>query len=255
MSIEEVQTLLKEEGVAVQPSKLSPRAVIVEEGDLLQSKAFKEGIVTVQDESSSLVAQVGALHPRDKVLDTCAAPGGKTTHFASYLVAKEGGLVEALDLHENKLRKIHQNAKRLGVEDRIHTHALDARKAKELFKEESFDAVFVDAPCSGLGLMRRKPDIKYTKNSEDLTNLTKIQLEILSSIATMVKKGGKLIYSTCTINKGENEEVVHSFLEGHPEFELQPIEEFGCTMENPMLTILPHEYHTDGFFIARMVRK
>ena len=189
------------------------------------------------------------------MLDTCAAPGGKTTHFASYLVAKEGGLVEALDLHENKLRKIHQNAKRLGVEDCIRTHALDARKAKELFKEESFDAVFVDAPCSGLGLMRRKPDIKYTKNSEDLTNLTKIQLEILSAIATMVKKGGKLIYSTCTINKGENEEVVHSFLEGHPEFELQPIEEFGCTMENPMLTILPHEYHTDGFFIARMVRK
>ena len=85
-------------------------------------------IVTVQDESSSLVAQVGDLHPGDKVLDTCAAPGGKTTHFASYLVAKEGGLVEALDLHENKLRKIHQNAKRLGVEDRIHTHALDARK-------------------------------------------------------------------------------------------------------------------------------
>ena len=158
-------------------------------------------------------------------------------------------------MHENKLRKIHQNAKRLGVEDRIHTHALDARKAKELFKEESFDAVFVDAPCSGLGLMRRKPDIKYTKNSEDLTNLTKIQLEILSAIATMVKKGGKLIYSTCTINKGENEEVVHNFLQGHPEFELQPIEEFGCTQESPMLTILPHEYHTDGFFIARMVRK
>ena len=79
---------------------------------------------------------------------------------------------------QNKLRKIHQNAKRLGVEDRIHTHALDARKVGELFKEESFDAVFVDAPCSGLGLMRRKPDIKYTKNSEDLTKLTKIQLEI-----------------------------------------------------------------------------
>ena len=212
-------------------------------------------MVTVQDESSSLVAQVGGLQPGDKVLDTCAAPGGKTTHFASYLVAKEGGLVEALDLHENKLRKIHQNAKRLGVEDRIHTHALDARKVGELFKEESFDAVFVDAPCSGLGLMRRKPDIKYTKNSEDLTKLTKIQLEILSAIATMVKKGGKLIYSTCTINKGENEEVVHNFLREHPEFELQPIEEFGCTKENPMLTILPHEYHTDGFFIARMVRK
>ena len=255
MSVEEVQTLLREEGVMVQESKLSPRAVIVEEGDLLGSKAFKDGIVTVQDESSSLVAQVGKLQPRYKVLDTCAAPGGKTTHFASYLAAEEGGLVEALDLHENKLRKIHQNAKRLGVEDRIHTHALDARKVGELFEKESFDAVFVDAPCSGLGLMRRKPDIKYTKNSEDLTKLQIIQLEILASVATMVKNSGKLIYSTCTINKSENEEVVLKFLANHPDFELQPIEEFGCTNENPMLTILPHEYHTDGFFIARMVRK
>ena len=255
MSVEEVQTLLREERVMVQESKLSPRAVIVEEGDLLGSKAFKDGIVTVQDESSSLVAQVGKLQPGYKVLDTCAAPGGKTTHFASYLVAEEGGLVEALDLHENKLRKIHQNAKRLGVEDRIHTHALDARKVGELFEKESFDAVFVDAPCSGLGLMRRKPDIKYTKNSEDLTKLQIIQLEILASVATMVKNSGKLIYSTCTINKSENEEVVLKFLANHPDFELQPIEEFGCTNENPMLTILPHEYHTDGFFIARMVRK
>ncbi len=255
ISIEEARALLQMEGITVRPSELSPRAVIVEGGDLLSSEAFNSGMVTVQDESSSLVAQIGQLHPGDKVLDTCAAPGGKTTHFASYLDSSQGGLVEALDLHENKLRKIQQNAKRLGVEDFIHTHALDARKVENLFKKESFDAVFVDAPCSGLGLMRRKPDIKYTKNSEDLSKLNQIQLEILSAIATMVKKGGKLIYSTCTINKGENEEVVRNFLNAYPEFTLQPITEFGCTKENPMLTILPHEYHTDGFFIARMVKE
>ena len=123
--------------MTVQPSKLSPRAVIVEEGDLLGSKAFKDGMVTVQDESSSLVAQVGKLQPGDKVLDTCAAPGGKTTHFASYLVSEEGGLVEALDYMRINYARFIKTQKRLGVEDRIHTHALDARKVGELFKEEA----------------------------------------------------------------------------------------------------------------------
>lgn len=252
-TVEEMIHQLASEGIVARASELSPRSLIIQEGNIFQSSAFKEGLVTIQDEASSLVAQVGLLQASDIVLDTCAAPGGKTTHIASYLDEQQGGKVIALDLHEHKLKKIRENAERLHVANRIEMHALDARNVSTQWKEASFDAVFVDAPCSGLGLMRRKPEIKYTKQPKDLQNLQIIQLEILEEAAKMVKKSGKLVYSTCTINQSENDEVVRQFLATHPEFQLDSLAEMGRRHEETV-TILPQDYQSDGFYICRLLK-
>ena len=227
---EQVKQLLEEEGVQTRESMLSNRCLIVEEGNVFQSKAFEQ------------------------VLDTCAAPGGKTTHIASYLDPSKGGQVDALDLYEHKLKKIQENAKRLRVEDCISMKVLDARTVHEVYPTESFDAVFVDAPCSGLGLVRRKPDIKYTKELKDLKSLEKIQLDILISASKMVKSKGSLVYSTCTINKSENRELVNQFLETNPEFEIEPIGKW-INQETEDITILPSDFNCDGFYICKLVKK
>ena len=253
-SQEQVKQLLLEEGVQTRESNLSNRCLIVEEGNVFLSKAFEKGIVTIQDEASSLVAQVANLQPTNKVLDTCAAPGGKTTHIASYLESSKGGRVDALDLYEHKLKKIQENAKRLQVDDCISMRVLDARNVQEAYQAESFDAVFVDAPCSGLGLVRRKPDIKYTKSLKDLKSLEKIQLEILLSASKMVKSKGSLVYSTCTINKAENRELVNQFLEVNPAFEIEPIGNW-IHKDTEDITILPNDFNSDGFYICKLVKK
>ena len=254
LSQEQVKQLLLEEGVQTRESALSSRCLIVEEGNVFQSKAFEQGLITIQDEASSLVAQVANLESTDKVLDTCAAPGGKTTHIASYLDASKGGHVDALDLYEHKLKKIQENAKRLQVEDCISMKVLDARNVQDVYPTESFDAVFVDAPCSGLGLVRRKPDIKYTKEAQDLKSLEKIQLEILLSASKMVKSKGSLVYSTCTINKAENRELVHQFLKENPAFEIESIGKW-IQKDSEDITILPSDFNSDGFYICKLVKK
>ena len=254
LSQEQVKQLLEEEGVQTRESMLSNRCLIVEEGNIFQSKAFEQGLITIQDEASSLVAQVANLQPANKVLDTCAAPGGKTTHIASYLDPSKGGQVDALDLYEHKLKKIQENAKRLQVEDCISMKVLDARTVHEVYPTESFDAVFVDAPCSGLGLVRRKPDIKYTKELKDLKSLEKIQLEILISASKMVKSKGSLVYSTCTINKSENRELVNQFLKMNPEFGIEPIGQ-RIHKDTEDITILPSDFNSDGFYICKLIKK
>ena len=251
---EQVKQLLLEEGVQTRESTLSNRCLIVEEGNVFLSKTFEKGIITIQDEASSLVAQVANLKPTNKVLDTCAAPGGKTTHIASYLDPSKGGRVDALALYEHKLKKIQENAKRLQVDDCISMRILDARNAQEAYPTESFDAVFVDAPCSGLGLVRRKPDIKYTKSLKDLKSLEKIQLDILLSASKMVKSKGSLVYSTCTINKAENRELVNQFLEENPAFEIEPIGKW-IHKDTEDITILPNDFNSDGFYICKLVKK
>ena len=251
---EQVKQLLLEEGVQTRESTLSNRCLIVEEGNVFLSKTFEKGIITIQDEASSLVAQVANLKPTNKVLDTCAAPGGKTTHIASYLDPSKGGRVDALDLYEHKLKKIQENAKRLQVDDCISMRVLDARNAQEAYPTESFDAVFVDAPCSGLGLVRRKPDIKYTKSLKDLKSLEKIQLDILLSASKMVKSKGSLVYSTCTINKAENRELVNQFLEVNPAFEIESIGKW-IQKDTEDITILPNDFNSDGFYICKLVKK
>ncbi|GEN49807.1 16S rRNA (cytosine(967)-C(5))-methyltransferase RsmB [Alkalibacterium pelagium] len=254
-SVEAVQKQLELEGFETEKSKVSDNGLICLRGLPVHSSLFKDGIITIQDESSMLVAEALQVEAGDAVLDACAAPGGKTTHIATYLDKNKGGQVTALDLHEKKIRKIRENADRLGFADIIITNAMDARKAAETFEHESFDKILIDAPCSGLGLMRRKPDIRYQKKLSDIHALQKVQLEILTSVAPLLKKGGRLVYSTCTITRKENDDVVKAFLSEQPSFEIEPVYRKNTDIklsDDGFLHLYPHRYHTDGFFIASL---
>lgn len=207
---------LLEEGFQVEASPVIPEAIRAVKGNLAASAAFKDGWLTIQDESSMLVAYALGAAEKETVLDACAAPGGKSTHIAEKM--NNTGEIISVDLHEHKVKLIHNNAKRLGL-DNIHTSVMDSRRAAEHFAEESFDRVLLDAPCSGLGVMRRKPDLKYTKTEQDLNQLSNIQQNLLESVSSLVKKGGILVYSTCTVNREENEQTVQAFLAKNQQFE------------------------------------
>ena len=242
----------KEEIKAVLEASVSPLAasgLVKEQGHFAGHDLFSEGAITIQDESSQLVAPTLNLKDHEQVLDACAAPGGKTAHMASYLTT---GQVTALDLYVHKLDLIQENAQRLGVADRVQTQKLDARKVHEFFGRDSFDKILVDAPCSGIGLLRRKPDIKYNKETADFTSLQEIQLEILGSVCQTLRKGGIITYSTCTIVSEENFQVVQTFLERHPEFEQVKLEhECKDILKNGCILITPELYGSDGFFISQ----
>ena len=186
------------------------------------------------------------------MLDACSAPGGKTMHIASYLTT---GQVTALDLYEHKLALIKENAQRLGVADKVITKKLDARKVFETFGADAFDKILVDAPCSGIGLIRRKPDIKYNKENADFASLQKIQLEILDSVCQSLRKGGIITYSTCTIVSQENFQVVEQFLAAHPNFKQVKLEHNRQDiLKDGCILITPELYGSDGFFISQFKR-
>ncbi|WP_225047524.1 16S rRNA (cytosine(967)-C(5))-methyltransferase RsmB [Lacticaseibacillus kribbianus] len=239
------------------PSALSPDGIVAPGGHFAGLPEFAVGAFTMQDESSMLVAPSLDLKPGDRVLDACAAPGGKTTHIAQFLDPAQGGEVVALDLHPHKVRLIAQNAKRLGLDDRVTARAMDARTVGEHFDAATFDKILVDAPCSGLGLLRRKPEIRYGKRPEDLENLPKIQLALLDAVAPLLKSHGRLTYSTCTMVTEENQEVVAAFLAAHPDFHQVPVPTatpVARAHNAPALQLFPDDYGTDGFFIASLER-
>lgn len=249
---------LQEEGLEVRESQVSPYGVVADKGFLAGSYLFRIGQLTVQDESSMLVAPALQIEPQHRVLDACAAPGGKTTHIATFLDPEQGGKVTALDIHRQKVNLILDNAQRLQVADVVDAEEMDARTVHEEFPAESFDRILVDAPCSGLGLLRRKPDIRYQKTAADFQRLPKIQREILESVAPTLKKNGIMIYSTCTILEAENQQVVNSFLADHPEFQQIPVAADEVIMKHQkddFLTLYPHEFMTDGFFISCLQKK
>lgn len=253
LTVEEALEAMEEEGFDVRKSEVSSDGIVSDGGHFASSPLFKSGQLTIQDESSQLVAPALQIEPHHQVLDACAAPGGKTTHIASYLSAEEGGKVTALDLHEHKVALITENAKRMHVEDVVTAMKLDARNVDQEFSDEQFDRILVDAPCSGLGLMRRKPDIKYTKKEKDLINLQKVQLGILEQVAPKLKVGGLLVYSTCTIANEENKETVEKFLTVHTDFEQVPVkveESLSGSLKDNFLQLYPHDFGTDGFFIS-----
>jgi 16S rRNA (cytosine967-C5)-methyltransferase len=255
---EECAKQLMEEGYMIELSSVIPEAIRSLKGNLAASAAFKSGLFTIQDESSMLAAYALGVKQNETVLDACAAPGGKSTHIAEKL--QNTGKVISLDLHEHKVKLINENANRLGL-DNIETKALDSRKVRDYFQPEQFDKVLLDAPCSGLGVMRRKPDMKYTKKEEDIKQLSMIQLSLLKSVASMVKKGGLLVYSTCTVDREENEHTIQTFLKTNPEFEgdgtfknrmpeaVQPL------IADYDLQVFPQDFGSDGFYIACLRKK
>lgn len=254
-SIRVIQLSQKEtirEELDLEDSVLTETALVSQSGHFAQSSFFKDGEITIQDESSQLVATY--LNPKsdDQILDACSAPGGKTVHIASYL---DKGKITALDLYPHKLALVNENSKRLKVDDKIVTQELDAQEVHKHFAAETFDKILVDAPCSGIGLIRRKPDIKYNKALKDLTNLQKIQINILSSVCQTLKKGGIITYSTCTIFREENQEVIRQFLEQHSNFvQVQLNHPKENIIKDGCVVITPELYKTDGFFIAQMKR-
>ncbi|HFI0645325.1 TPA: 16S rRNA (cytosine(967)-C(5))-methyltransferase RsmB [Streptococcus suis] len=241
------------EELDAQRSQLSPVGLVKSHGHFAGTDYFREGLITIQDETSQLVAPTLDIQGNEIILDACAAPGGKTCHMGSYLTS---GKILALDLYEHKLALIEENATRLGLADKIETKRLDASRVHEEFGPATFDKILVDAPCSGIGLIRRKPDIRYNKVAMDFDSLKAIQLQILDSVCQSLKIGGIITYSTCTIIAKENQEVIQEFLQKHPNFE-QVVLEHPQTdiMVDGCLLITPEQYQTDGFFIGQLRRK
>jgi len=209
---------------------------------------YAEGAFYVQDAAAKLAVIAAEAEKAARIIDVCAAPGGKS--FAAAI--RSGGAAQILscDLHENKLKRIREGAARLGLE-KISTRAMDARSFEPSF-EEQFDLVIADVPCSGLGVIRKKPDIRY-KDPVDFADLPGIQSDILRNVSRYVAPGGTLLYSTCTVRTEENGDVVRAFLGEHEGFSPVPFEIPGC-MSDPdgMLQLWPHRNQTDGFFIAKM---
>ena len=250
-TLEQLAQMLEEEGIQTQPHPwLADCLILSKPGNLERLAAFQQGLFYVQDPASKLSALALGPEPGLRVLDCCAAPGGKS--FAAAIQMEGGGEVVSCDLHPHKKKLIQAGADRLGLKN-ITPLTADGKAVRPQW-ENAFDQVLVDAPCSGLGVIRKKPDIRY-KDPEPLKDLPQVQRAILDNAARYVKPGGVLVYSTCTVLRRENEGIVEEFLAGHPEFALEPftLPEFG---EQPgRITFWPHIHGTDGFFVAKLRRK
>ncbi|WNF07782.1 16S rRNA (cytosine(967)-C(5))-methyltransferase RsmB [Brevibacillus borstelensis] len=250
---------LREQFSAVEPSVVSPDGLVMEGGHAAGTEWFRQGLFTVQDESSMLVAPALAADPGMRVLDACAAPGGKTTHIAALM--QNRGEIIASDVHPHKRDLIAQNAKRLGITiiEPIVSDALHLGE-KNL---GTFDRILLDAPCTGFGVIRRKPDLKWNKTPDDVKAIAELQYKLLESVAALLAPGGLLVYSTCTIEPEENQLVVQRFVKNHPAFELDRTlaDDLPASVRDKIDTtegfvqVLPHHFESDGFFIARLKRK
>lgn len=247
---------LEERGFIIRLGDVVEECLISENGNPGNTALYNEGLMTIQDESSMLPVQALQLEEGLRVLDMCAAPGGKTTHIAEKM--NDTGEVFAHDLHAHKVKLIEKNAKRLGLTS-IQAQSGDSRKLVETYGEQAFDRILVDAPCSGFGVIRRKPEIKYTKTAEDVANLANIQLSLLSTAEKLLKEDGIIVYSTCTIDAMENEEVAKRFIEEHATMEIVPLSMFeekkGLMVEDDLLQVLPQDFDGDGFFVAAFRKK
>jgi hypothetical protein len=215
-SEEEFEEFLKERDIQI--IKKVDTVYYVNSGLIINSKEFKEGKIIVQDASSYLAAKNLGAKPNELVLDICAAPGGKTAVLAEEMENK--GEIIAIDIHQHKKKLIEENMKKLGI-DIVKATVLDARNVNK--QGRKFDKILVDVPCSGYGVIRKKPEILYTKNRENVEELASLQLEILNSAADILKNGGELIYSTCTIISQENTENVEKFLNERKEFKVKAL--------------------------------
>lgn len=248
-SCEEFEKLLEEKKIDI--IKKVDSVYYVDSGILLYSDEFRDGKIIVQDASSYLSARNLNPKPDESVLDTCSAPGGKTAVLGE-LMENRGELL-ALDIYPHKLKLIEENCHKCGV-DIVRTVKMDARKLKEQGKK--FDKILVDVPCSGYGVLRKKPEAIYNKNSENVEELAKLQFEILESASQVLKADGELVYSTCTILKEENEENIKKFLEKYPNFETVELyipENVNGSYDNVGgFTVDYKEDILDGFYIVKL---
>ena len=244
---------LRREGVEAEPHGWMPECLVLgSTGSLEKLPSFQQGLFYVQDPASRLSVRCAGLQKGFRVLDCCAAPGGKS--FAAAMAMEGTGSILSCDIYPHKAELIAKGAERLGLSN-ITAQCRDASEPNPAWLE-AFDAVIADVPCSGLGIIRKKPDIRY-KNLRELEALPELQSAILENQAKYVRPGGVLLYSTCTVLPRENEAVVSDFLEHHREFhrEALTLPDVFPKNESGMLTLIPGEYDTDGFFICRLRRK
>ncbi len=245
----EIIDALKAESVAFSSSDVIEDCIFVENGSVFETNAFKNGMIYVQDLSSQLCAKALGATEGASVLDVCAAPGGKSFTIAQYM--KDNGTIFSCDLHEKRVKLIESGAKRLGLSS-VRPIVNDATVYCEDIP--AVDFVLCDVVCSGLGVISKKPEIKY-KSECDFEKLPIIQKRILDISKKYVKKGGVLLYSTCTLNKQENEEVASAFLAENPDFAGEPfLQELGLPFGDWYATVLPRHFSSDGFFIAKFKR-
>ncbi|MGL5086556.1 MAG: 16S rRNA (cytosine(967)-C(5))-methyltransferase RsmB [Clostridium sp.] len=249
---DDIYEKLEEAGYDIEEGYVCPEAISIKGGKGIEvNPLFVEGLITVQDESAMVVAPLLDLEEEETVLDLCAAPGGKTTHIAELL--ENTGEVLAFDLHENKLSLIQQNVDRLGIKN-VKTEEMDACILDTKLISHA-DKILLDVPCSGLGIIRKKPEIKWNKTRQQLKDLVPIQREIMENAWKYLKPGGTLVYSTCTLNKEENEDNIKWFLSNNSDAKEQKIflgnKDNFIYNTNGSLTILPNE-HMDGFYVAKI---
>lgn len=250
--IEEIKSIFDTHEVAYRQCRFNENSLLLDSPryDISASELFRSGKITIQDPAATLVATLANPKPDDYVIDLCAAPGGKSFILAELM--QNQGKIMALDKHESKLRFIVEGAERLGI-DIIKTDTADA---SEYSTENLADIVIADVPCSGLGTIAKKPDIKWKREQEDIPKLASVQFKILCNAAKLVKIGGAIIYSTCTIEPEENENIISKFLSENPNFSLENAENF----ISPELCLdgfyysFPHKSSIDGAFAARLIR-
>ena len=266
---EELCQSFKASGLSTRLSKIAPDGIVVENSSISADDAVsgsKDEIalidfinrpdVYVQDESSMLVPYLLLPESPELVVDLCAAPGGKTTHIACMM--RNSGKVIATDISEKKLNVLRENCKRIGVQN-VETRTVDATKSDLSFINAA-DAVLIDTPCSGFGTLRRHPDIRWNKTLTQLLSLNDLQDRLLGNAAPHIKHGGILVYSTCTIEPKENEEIINRFLKDFPMFTLEHASEFlpdipqSAITPQGFLQTFPHEHGVDGAFAARLRR-
>lgn len=255
VSVEQVKAALEDAGIETSLLPGLPQAIRIEShsGDVRGLPGYQEGWWIVQDGSAQLVTHLLDPQPGETVVDVCAAPGGKATHIAE--VMGNRGTVWACDRSAKRLQRVAQNAHRLKLNN-INALAEDGRELKRF--QGKCDRVLLDAPCSGLGTLHKRPDIRWRQNPEQIAQLTQLQQELLASAATLLKPGGVLVYATCTLNVSENEAVVRSFLEEHPEWEIEvPVGDFWEIWQTNKgwLKLYPHQCNMDGFFLVKLAKQ
>ena len=250
---------LEEKNIEVKQGLLEDFLILKNAKNIENMEEFRQGLFTIQDETAGLIPIILNPNKTDVILDACSSPGGKTTYLAEMM--ENQGIIEAWDIHEHRTKLVENTARRLGITN-IETKVNDATIHDEKYKEK-FDKILLDVPCLGLGVLKRKPDIKWQKSKEDIEEITKTQKQILENCSQYLKKGGELVYSTCSILKEENENIINNFLKVHENFYKEKInieenkkiknkEFFKKYITNDNCLQVYQNKETDGFFICKL---
>lgn len=250
---QELENLLKERNITFQQGEFEDFLILEKAKNIEQLDLFKQGYFTIQDEGAGLIAKVVNPKPNEVILDACSSPGGKTTYMAELMEDK--GEIIAWDLHSHRVKLVEETAKRLGIHI-IRTQCQDATIYKEEYKEK-FDKILLDVPCLGIGVLKRKPDIKWKRKPEDIEEISNIQKNILQTCSKYVKSNGQIVYSTCSIFSEENDKIIDEFLQKNPDFIYGKIQTLNAekNVQNLNKIQLYQNEQTDGFFMCKLQKK